>query len=89
MLNLYWEKTPEHVFYDSLLETLTKLELKLVDYTTTEDICLTDIDDSRTRGKTPNRSFYGGEGILYIYLSTIIVMPSGVNKVQISCLVLQ
>ena len=38
MLNLYWEKTPENVFYDAVTSAVTELTpCVLVDYTTTEN----------------------------------------------------
>lgn len=38
MLNLFWEKTPENVFYECLLATCEKLGASIADYTATEDI---------------------------------------------------
>ncbi len=38
MLNLFWEKTPENVFYSALQKTIDDLELTLTDYTAVEDI---------------------------------------------------
>lgn len=44
-----WEKFPESVFYDSVLETVRDLDnIILVDYTATEDIHL---DGLREKGK--------------------------------------
>ena len=48
ILNLFWEKTPEHVFYSSVQKTVDDLGLTLVDYTAVEDIHLKDI-----QGQTP------------------------------------
>ena len=44
ILNCFWEKTPENVFYDALTESISKLGLLVEDYTTTEDINLNEIE---------------------------------------------
>ena len=39
ILNLYWEKTPESVFYSAVEKTIATLkDLKLIDYMATEDL---------------------------------------------------
>ena len=39
MLNLYWEKTPEAVFYNAICRVFDSLEgIVLLEYTTTEDL---------------------------------------------------
>ena len=38
MLNLFWEKLPESVFYDALCQTMLTLDYELTDYTATEDV---------------------------------------------------
>ena len=43
ILNLFWEKTPENVFYTAVEKTVGDLELTLTDYTAVEDIHLKDI----------------------------------------------
>ena len=43
VLNVFWEKTPENVFYEALVASCAKLGLTLVDYTTTEDIAMVPI----------------------------------------------
>ena len=40
MLNLYWEKTPENVFYQAVNQTVTDLQLVMQDYTAVEDVFL-------------------------------------------------
>ena len=45
LLNLYWEKTPESVFYkavESTVEDFSDDGVTLVDFTSTEDACLCD-----------------------------------------------
>ena len=44
MLNLYWEKTPENVFYDAVMSAMSQLKnCSLVDYTATENSNITPI----------------------------------------------
>ena len=43
MLNLFWEKTPENVFYECCLEASESIGAKLVDYTATEDAFLANV----------------------------------------------